>query len=341
ATAAAEQRLNDGDAEGAATLATSALRVSPISAISLRVLGLSQQKLGNWQAGNALMGQAAALGWRDLQTQLWLAAASLQTKDYDGAANRIDGAMRVNPDAPELHQLLDKMLIDEKLRHALVTRLQLQPAWRLSYFSDDTVAAPDDALARAALLSDLVGTPNPPQQGELGTVLRLMTDAGHADQARALWMTANHAGPAPLYDGRFQHTDRDHPAIFQWALMSIPGTQVEAVPHGKQPGLVLHVTTDASSAGILARQWLVLKPGAYHLSVTSDGSPAALQSFQWMIRCVPQSVTPLTLTGSGKRDTVGFDIPEKGCDRQSLELHAQPRAASANSEAWFSDMTLG
>ena len=165
ATVAAERRLNDGDPAGAQSFARMALSSSPISAASVRVLGFAWQQQGKWQESNATMSQAAALGWRDIPTQLWLAPAALQMKDYDGAANRLDAVMRADPDVPEFQQIISTASGDPGMARALAKRMTLMTGWRKSYFIS-TQNDPNDAKARAGLLAALIGTNSPPTDDE-------------------------------------------------------------------------------------------------------------------------------------------------------------------------------
>ncbi|MDH7637279.1 hypothetical protein [Sphingomonas oryzagri] len=339
ATAAAQQRLADGDPAGAETLARNALAVSPISDASLRVLALAEQQQGNWQHSNALMNQAAALGWRDLPTQLWLAAAYVQAKDYENAANRLDAALRVNPDLPQLHALIDSSAADPQLRPYLLRRLALNPAWRQSYFADPTLASPDAARARGSLLAGLSGTANPPSHDELVQVLSAMVSAGAAGEARNLWIAANHGANQPLYDGRFERTAQSYASPFEWSLRSVPGAETSAEKRDNAPGDALLVRTDGTASGTLARQWLRLTPGEHQLTVSSAGPASSLRSLAWTIRCMPHGPTITTLQGSGKRDTAAF-ATAPDCTDQVIELQARPQAGSSNGEVRFFDMVI-
>ncbi len=339
ATIASQQRLADGDAAGASVFARQALKVSPISASALRVLGLSEQQQGHYPYASALMNQASALGWRDTPTQVWLATAYLQNNNYPETAEHIDAALRVNPTIRDFYNFVDLAAVIPAFVNRIVPRLVLNPVWRDPYFTDRIALPPASVHARALLLGALVNTPAPPARDELVIAIKRLEAAGLYQEAHHLWTIANHIKQSPVYDADFEHTQVAQAAPYEWLLLPTSGTNItpEARPGFK--GMALHVTSDGVSSATLAQQTALLGEGIHHVSVKADGAVRALASFTWVVRCLPKGPVVITLGGAGSMHGASFTIPNN-CPQQSIELHAQPNAASHGGEAWFGRIEL-
>jgi hypothetical protein len=334
ATAAAEQRLTDGDPAGAKVFAVHALARAPISAAALRSLGLAEQGLGHWQNASALMSQSAGLGWRDAPTQLWLAQAFLQQKDYPRAAERVDAALRTNPRSTDLFKLLDQLIVDPRFAQAIMERLKLNPNWRPNYLAY-TDNVPQAALqARATIISGLSRSEAPPTRNEIRPLVFALIGAGQAAQARALWLSTLHLQASAVYDQSFEHSGTSGTMPFEWTQLPVLGASlsIEPAPHG--PGMMMRAQTDGSASGVLLRQWTVLPPGPHMLRYSGSIPANARNAFGWSVRCVPSGKIVFSSVGSASPPLYRFDIPVD-CSTQLVELHVASSAAAANSEAHF------
>ena len=331
ATIAAQQRLTDNDPAGAALFARKAVAGAPISIAAVRTLALSEQQLGHQQLTNALMAQAATLGWRDTPTQIWLASAEMEMQDYAAVANRLDAALRVNRPPQDFFPTIDFATTTPGLLRQLTARLALSPPWRSAYFRDGAPIPAEALQARGALLFSLISSQAPPTRDELVAMSNKLAAADQFDQARDLWFAGNKTPNAAIYDPAFLQTRSTGAAPFEWALRSIPGAEAIAEDKPDIAGRALHVTTDGATMGVLAQQWLRLKPGAYRFGIKTAGTPSALSAFSWTVLCADAATPLVTVPANSARESADFLIPDSACDRQLLQLHVQ----GANSEAWF------
>ncbi len=131
----------------------------------------------------AVMNQSAALGWRDIATQRWLAEAA---SDPTLFATRYDAYARQTNEGETAGVLLDDRIADPRVRAAIVTRLALEPVWRGTYLS--SLPRPDPALvsARLALFSDLRRAGSPPTARNLAEFAARLRHFGLEADARAV-----------------------------------------------------------------------------------------------------------------------------------------------------------
>ena len=162
----------------------------------------------------------------------------------------------------------------------------------------------------------------------LPTLLQSLVDAGEYARARAIWSNVAHvSGSSGIYDANFSAAEAPPP--FNWALTSSTVGLAERERGGR-----LHALFYGQEDGILARQLLVLAPGAYRLSmrISAETHPEALS---WSIRCA-KSETPLagsTLNEIALRG-LAFQVPAD-CGAQWLEL-----SGSSSDMPQQSDVTI-
>jgi hypothetical protein len=334
ATMAAEQRLNGNDPAGARIFARQALAISPVSATALRDLGFAEQGLGHWQQSNALLSQAAALGWRDGPTQLWLAQAYLEAKDYRHSAERLDAVLRTAPLSTALFDIMDQVIADKALDGAMVERLELNPIWRSRYLQ--YIGTGTSAVSKAMLLTDLSHSKTPPSRDEILPVVSRLVQTGDVEQAKNLWFAVQHAS-GTLYDPGFEHVMTTGASPFEWGQFAVLGANARTEPQRDSNAMMFSVTTDGSAAGILLRQLLTLPPGEHILDYRGIIPANTRQAFGWKIRC---------FKGGTLLDTIGtssppyrFSVP-KDCQLQYIELHVTSSPSAAGSKVTFNRLNL-
>ena len=170
----------------------------------------------------------------------------------------------------------------------------------------------------------------------LPTLLNSLVAAAQYAKAHQVWADVSHARSGPgelLYDGQF--TEPDAPAPFNWALMSSSVGLAERVSRGG-----LHVIFYGNQDGLLARQLLVLPPGAYRVSMTVAGTAADAHALTWSIRCdgsqAPIAAIKLDVAASR---TWNFAVPA-GCAAQWLELSGVSSDLSHQSEVTIHNLRL-
>ena len=335
AIAAGEQRLQNNDPDGAAVLAKQALEISPISLEALRTLGLAEQERGRMDSAVAIFSQAAALGWRDVPSQLWLAQANMASGNNDEAARRLDAALRTSPYSNSLYDVVDGIIETGALMPNLAERMTLAPDWRVPYLA---YVGPASVQSRVLLVHELMKRSSPPGRKEMLLISNALIGAGRTGEARSLWFSTQGTKPGFLYDPRFEHTGSSDMAPFEWTLLPVLGANVEPnVQANGAHGLI--ATTDNQASGVLARQFVALPPGQHVLVFDGNLSQPARQAFRWRIRCMPLSVIIVDGVNSPKSQK-SFDIPSADCPYQAVELSVGSAFGTARSTANFYQLQL-
>ncbi len=171
--------LARGDLHASNTAFRASLARAPIDQSALTMLAI-----GEPQHTAAGMNQAAALGWRDVTTQRWLAEAA--GNDATLFALRYDAYARQTDEGERAGELLDQRLGDPRVRAAIAARLALNPGWRGTYLG--SLSRPDPALVRArmALLDDLRRTAAPASAQELTQFAAKLRFYKLEDEAKAV-----------------------------------------------------------------------------------------------------------------------------------------------------------
>ncbi len=199
---------------------------------------------------------------------------------------------------------------------------------RDQYLAGYTLARLAADPANAASVVALAGPARPGAETTwLEPLLTSMTAAGKYAQARALWASRwklDLSPDEPLFDSRFNNAAPPPP--FNWALTSSTVGLAERLPGGR-----LHAIFYGQQDGALARQLLVLQPGAYRVTMKIDGDPARREALSWSLTC-DKAPTPLATTdlATASRQAWSFTVPES-CAAAWLELSGRaediPKAA--------------
>lgn len=140
---------------------------------------------------------------------------------------------------------------------------------------------------------------------------------GQYGKAHDVWLRVARIRPAPgtlIFDPAF--VDERTPPPFNWDLTSSTIGLAE-----RQSGGRLHVLFYGQEDGPLARQLLLLPPGAYRLSMQVSGDAARAKSLVWSLTCANSNATlmrsPLDAAAAAKGWP--FAVPPN-CLAQKLEL---------------------
>lgn len=171
--------LAQGDLRASSAAFRATLARAPINQSALTMLAI-----GEPSRTATMMNQAAALGWRDVSTQRWLAEAA--GNDATLFALRYDAYARQTDEGERAGGLLDDRIGDPRVRAAIAARLTLHPGWRGLYLG--SLSRPDPALvlARIALLGDLRRTKAPPTAQELTLFAAKLRFYSLEDDAKAI-----------------------------------------------------------------------------------------------------------------------------------------------------------
>jgi hypothetical protein len=339
ASTAAEQHLSDNDASGAMVFADKALRISPISVRPLRVMALSQLQLGKTDQASSLLGAAAALGWRDSQTQSLLAISAQSAGQPEVAAQHVDALMRVSGgDDGGAGHVADLMLADPKVRVAIAERMVLNPPWRRFFFTHADDVPPAELPMRAAVLRDLMNSAAPPIDDETVPIAKAMFRNDMEQLSRHFWFqTHPGVGPGPVVDPNFRNVraGASNYVPFEWQLnvpaeiAPLPGSNGQTALHAVVPG--------HQQAKVIATQLMTLTPGTYTLTVTQGARSAPQGSVAWAVICGSSAGLVFSPLTTGQTLSESFVIPQK-CPRQQLNMVT--REASAGGEAWITGVSI-
>lgn len=335
----ANAMLTSGDAAQAATIARAVVLVDPTNDRALRVLGLATIKLGQKDAGAAIMRQAAGLGWRDTPTQLWVLRDAALRGDTLTLVQRTDALARRGR-FPQLTQtIFMASLMEPHLRAALIESLASRPTWRISFFSNVRQHLPLAAIAgMEALLQDMRADGQSVTPDEWLSYIDRLIDLGKFDRARSVWartfaVPASRLGEQP-YDATF--------ALAAARPYGAPVSQFEWVVDGDLPdGVTFASGTGGASldsqlppGATVMSQLLLLPPGEHSLSARVQGNASAAPA-GWGITCLPSGRSLPRSMPRGSNDelsVVAFDVPAAGCGAQRLSLigrdQLEPQAVS-------------
>ena len=356
ASRSAERTLAGGRPDAATlrqagALARASLRRDPTVVSAWRTLGLTEAGEQRRQVASSLFRMAERLSRRDLPTQLWLIEERVEREDIPGALRHYDTALRTNPGASDiLMPILVAAAGAPQTAVPLGRLLATRPSWSGNYYyrlsQAPAATAPDPALVVRMLRTARAGGPlaNP---GMLRELMEAMVERGAYRPALSVFaiLSGRVADPSSgVRDGGFESAG-DYPPI-DWSLAGDTGlgAEIRSGTGGHGGALVAYASTDRD--GTVARQLLLLAPGAYRLRYSVGREHGASPSrLQWRIACAGAGADrpvpldhPIDPTwGAGLRDT-GFRVPA-GCPAQWLSLDigsTDPEGA----EAWIDDVAV-
>ena len=200
-------------------------------------------------------------------------------------------------------------------------------------------------LAKRASNADLVlALAQPRPAGEEGIptwALRLIHSLvadGQYAKAHRLWAaTAGIETPAgSLYDPGFRGSSAPPP--FNWSFESRGAGIAEPAGGGS-----LRVLYYGRENGVLARQLLLLRPGRYVLEFRVSGGGGSRESLGWSLICMPGRQPLLTLPldrGQGDLVRAGFQVPERECEAQQLQLQGTSQDVVRQIDLSISELSL-
>jgi hypothetical protein len=337
--AAADGALARNRTGAAIVLARRALRVEPLNAAALTILGLAFAKGGQQARADGALGAAGAMSWRVSEAQAWLLQRRLKEGRIDDALRHADALLRTGEDdrlQTRLFTLLNAAAALPAARGALVLRLGASPPWRQAFL------AQLPASAATGVLDAMRAGPAPPTSIEFGPAIAALITAGDFQGGAAQWALlsplARVTGGWP-HDGSFQGgadgTD------FTWSTPQGAGADadIETAP-GPHGGRALRVEYDGYTLASFPRQLLVLAPGRYRLDwrqFTEAGEPNRLA---WTVRCAGDGrLLGMATPGQGapggwNAATIAFETPP-GCPAQWLALTPAPGERRQSIVVWY------
>jgi tetratricopeptide (TPR) repeat protein len=344
----------DGDLKLARARAQDALRVYPLEARALTLLGLIAERERAPTSAEVLMRLSGARSWRDRITHSWLFNSDVRRGDYAGALPHIDAILRAYREArSELFPVLAALTVTPPAFKALTDFLATAPPWR-GWFLYELSTRLANQSRLVELYAALADTGSPPSEEELRPYLNRLVRDGNFEQAYETWRQtlppAQRAKTTYLYNGDFELPLDGSP--FNWVLTPIPGADIQVVA-GSDGGAKRALLVQFSGARVQfanVRQLLMLPPGNFTLAgeakTESLNTPRGLR---WRLICADGANKHLAETEllSGSRSwarfSAGFQVPKQGCQAQWLQLELPARIASERAiegQAWYQNLRV-
>lgn len=349
---ALEAVVEGADEAGALAAAEQSLSTQHFAGAAARKLGLASAAAGDEALAAKRFELATRLDSRDRIARAWLLEYAVQQGRYDVAYEHMDVLLRLSPGASTaLFPFAIATLRSQAAIDAFIERLRETPPWRAGFISS-WPNEPAWLPLLAALLDPLRAGP-----GALNTVERdlwvdRLTDAGQSAKAYFVWVEglppADRAVIGNVHDGSFERPFGER--AFGWRVPRSDGALVRAtarMARAGERGLEVGFR-HRRVAPDLIRQRLALPPGRHQLTgqVRLDDlrNPRGLV---WLLACangtqIAQS-EPLRGTAPWQTFSIGFSIPESGCDNQWLTLRLDSRIDAerfASGRAGFDDLLI-
>lgn len=348
---AAEAELGAGRIDNAASLSRDALVRSPFDIRALRVVGLTEARVGREDQADEILTLAGNWSLRDDPAHAWLVERRLRRGDYASSFAHADTLVRRRQDIqPQVFRLFTVAGTEDPQRSLPVIAglLDARPPWRGAYLSS-LGQTPRELQLVANLAIMLEASRAPLSNDELQTLYSTLLGQR---QFQALNMVRQRIGrpPAGVSVANSDFADMTAPHPFQWRLYQKAGIVTEIVPDDLRPSdSALRVEYDGYAGGIVAEQLTSLTPGAYRFAAevrTESGGPAT--RLAWTFSCaagggtiaavpadVHSSVAPNTWTALSGR----LEVPED-CAAQWLRLETRAGDRRSHIVLWFDRIAI-
>lgn len=325
-------------------LARLALARAPFDVRSMRVFGLVEAEEGRLAAADNVLTLAGNWSLRDDPAHAWLIQQRLRQGDYGSAFAHADTLARRRLDHQQqvFRLFTAAALADSRAIPPLVGLLSKTPPWRLNYMRS-LYKAPENAPLIAALAISLETTEAPFDSNELQMLYNTWIGEGRLE---GLALIRERLGRPPLIpalaNGAFDETSQPPP--FAWDIGVGPGVQAAITQDDLNPKeSALRVQYDGYASTMIARQFLLLRPGAYTLTgaVRMETAPEAPRML-WSVSCSPSGgeIGRFVPPSGGdptkwSRFSMEFQVPAEGCPAQWLRLEPRPGDRRSTVIAWF------
>ncbi|HTU12685.1 MAG TPA: O-antigen ligase family protein [Allosphingosinicella sp.] len=257
----------------ATAYAQAALQREPVNAVAARTLAFLAASQRDEARSIRLMHYAETLSRRDIPTQLWMIETSVRRNDIIGALTHYDRALRTSESARDLlFPILIQAAASEGVTPRLAQLVAARPGWWQPFLvrlaAEGESAAAIEAIVAALRLDPAVAA----ERSLLAAAIYRIVELGDYQRGLALYRRSGGAGNALVRNGDFEAENRFTP--FDWVLSDSSGTggimQADLTGNGRA---LLMLAEPGSSGGTVARQLLILPPGAYRIDAVAGRVP--------------------------------------------------------------------
>jgi len=326
--------------------ARQALARSPAEVAAVRRLALAEESAGRASRATALMRLAGRLGWRDAETQAWLMRQDLGSGAFEEAFARADALLRRPVTDPARARAVAEVMAAVRNPAAapvLARRLSERPWWRPGFLAQ-LCADPSGARPAGAVLLALAATSAPPTAEERAPYVRRLVREGRIEAAYADWSRLSGAAAGAVRNGGFESSPDGTP--FDWEIAGGGGVEAALAPRDdgedgrRRENRALWADVAGDAAPLVARQMLVLAPGAYRLEWRARGDG---ERMRWRVLCVEGSrilakAPGVPATSGWRNGVLAFEPAAQGCRALWIALVVEPGEGRAS--AWYDDLRL-
>ena len=314
----------------------------PIDTQALSALAMIEEYSGNEAQARKLFLLSEAASRRNTLSQIWLVEDAVGRGDVEGAIRHYDRAMRVSVDArTSLLPVLVKASSEPGILQALLPVVKQRPLWWKDYLNKLALSGTDANVMASVLRATSPDLRRSDERYLAERTLRRMIALGAGAEAT---VAANRLEHAPgsvrsLQNGNFEVSDNILP--FAWWLKDDGSIRAyrDVVPNGT---LGLRVEAGAGASGLVAQQFIGLRPGRYVLKGVSGGVAADITARPSVeLTCGDgERFAKFTLPPSpdqGGPFSFAFEIPSTACTVQSVMIVTAP---AVDTSIWLDNLSI-
>ena len=308
----------------AVQLARASLKQDPTVVSAIRTLAAAQELGGDQSATLKLMRYSEKISRRDFPTHFWLIDFEAKQNNVVRALDHYDAALRTSSAAePILLPILLDAFGSTDLSAPLADILSRKPAWAATFVSRaiSNTKSTEKLLELAFLLRER-GFEIDPEPFQV-LMNRAVNDELYNGALRLSQRPAQSAG---VYNAQFDNEPKYEP--FDWALTADEDLGSERVPEENNATQhLLSLYGAGGRSGIVAKQLLLLPPGAYGFRAMVSEVPQALQDRPYItINCAGEDGPVITTTdfpassNTPNALNVAVEVPLQKCRAQWLYI---------------------
>lgn len=315
-----------------------AIKVDPLDARGLRLLGQAADAAGDDADAIKMMRAAMQLSLHDNIAVMWLMRKSIEADDYKRAIADADILLRTNLSlGPYVVPVLARYAGTKPAGDLVKDLVDKNPPWRRMFFAFLPRSVADVRTPLDILLS-LKSTKTPPTTDELGTYLNYLIDHKYYAFAYYAWLQfltpeeLQHVGL--LYNGDFAKPPSGLP--FDWDIKQGAGVSVDIEDADKNGDRGLSVDFLYGRVEYQSVNELVVLPaGDYQFKGKYRGELIGPRGLKWRVACANDAKAPIAespmiggASSQWKDVAFAFTVPATNCPAQYIRLDLDARMAS-------------
>lgn len=308
------------DMQTLAALSVEAVRVRPVSAEPLMLLGGWRQLQGREDLASAAFGAAAGRGWRNAPLQAMMVEAAMAADMPEVAVDRLQALWAIDVDSPMLQPATALVIADPVARRLFARRIAGSHTWPDIFV--DWGGKNLDPADFAATVREAIDAGGRLACQALSDAARELVLGLHTDAARAIWAgdCARLAGSSEASDMGFQNRGGDAFAgPFDWSYPAAAGLARSLRKEGGRT--VMDFSNADPVAATLAQRFWQFAPGEHVLAADGIGSGAP-EIILKVVCIAPGEQYSGAARAILNEGPVRFVIPAAGCSLQRIILTA-------------------